>query len=106
MFRRLLVPWIVIPILGLGYGRFVIGRYGNNAALVTPGLNYAPPEFADQLYSEEGYDGQFSYNIARYGWNAAPLIDLPAYRMQRILLPALARPFAPWPTLLPLVLFG
>jgi hypothetical protein len=106
MFRRLLVPWIVIPILALVYGLFVMGRYGNTAALVTPGLLYAPPEFADQLYSEEGYDGQFTYNIARYGWSAAPLVDLPAYRMQRILLPALARPFASWPNALPVMLFA
>ena len=106
MFKRLLIPWIVIPILALLYGLFVMGHYGNTAALVTPGREFAPPEFADQLYSEEGYDGQFTYNIARYGWSAAPLIDLPAYRMQRILLPALARPFVPWPDGLPLVLFG
>lgn len=106
MFRRVLVPWIVIPVLAIVYGLFVISRYGNTAALVTPGLAYAPPELADHLYSEEGYDGQFTYNIARYGWDAAPLIDLPAYRMQRILLPALARPFARWPTLLPVALFA
>ncbi|MEO1443711.1 MAG: hypothetical protein AAFV33_25140, partial [Chloroflexota bacterium] len=37
----------------------------------------------------EGYDGQFVYYIARDPLNAAPLIDVPAYRYQRILLPTL-----------------
>lgn len=37
----------------------------------------------------EGYDGQFAYYIARDPLNAAPCIDVPAYRYQRILLPAL-----------------
>lgn len=38
-----------------------------------------------------GYDGQFVFYIARDWLAAAPLLDLPAYRLQRILLPALAR---------------
>ncbi|MBX3004752.1 MAG: hypothetical protein KF821_02870 [Anaerolineales bacterium] len=41
----------------------------------------------------EGYDGQFFYYIARDPdpGRVAPLLDVPAYRYQRILLPLLAR---------------
>jgi hypothetical protein len=62
--KRLFAPWIVIPILALVYGLFVIGRYGDVAALVTPGREFAPPDFTTRLYSDEGYDGQFTYNMA------------------------------------------
>lgn len=37
-----------------------------------------------------GYDGQFFYAIARDGLDATPRLDNPPYRLQRILLPALA----------------
>ncbi len=43
---------------------------------------------------ENGYDGQFSYYIARDPMNAAPCIDVPAYRYQRILLPIIGRAVA------------
>ncbi len=39
----------------------------------------------------EGYDGQFVYYIAMDPTNAAEKLDVPAYRYQRILLPAAAR---------------
>jgi len=38
-----------------------------------------------------GYDGQFAYQIALSPAHAAPYIDVPAYRYQRILYPLLAR---------------
>ncbi|MFN8376187.1 MAG: hypothetical protein U0694_25345 [Anaerolineae bacterium] len=40
---------------------------------------------------ENGYDGQFSFYIARDPAHAAPCIDVPAYRYQRILLPIMGR---------------
>ncbi len=43
----------------------------------------------DEQFAVQGYDGQFNYYIARDPDNAAPCIDVPAYRYQRILLPAL-----------------
>jgi hypothetical protein len=43
---------------------------------------------------ENGYDGQFSYYIARDPSHAAPCIDAPAYRYQRILLPIMGRALA------------
>jgi hypothetical protein len=39
----------------------------------------------------EGYDGQFAYQIALRPLDAAPYLDVPAYRYQRILYPMLAR---------------
>ena len=55
---------------------------GNN------GENCIVPPGASQL-EIEGYDGQFNYYIARNPRHAAPCIDVPAYRYQRILLPIL-----------------
>lgn len=43
----------------------------------------------DEQFEIEGYDGQFNYFIARNPSDAAPCIDVPAYRYQRILLPLL-----------------
>ncbi len=55
----------------------------------------------------EGYDGQFAYQIARHPLSAAPYLDIPAYRYQRIFYPLLARLLAfgqtaliPWTLLL------
>jgi hypothetical protein len=47
----------------------------------------------DQLQPDGrlGYDGQFAYYIARDGLDAAVRLDIPTYRLQRILLPLLAR---------------
>jgi len=39
----------------------------------------------------EGYDGQFAYYIARDPIGSVDCLDVPAYRMQRILLPILGR---------------
>ncbi|MGQ9586349.1 MAG: AZOBR_p60025 family cell surface glycopolymer formation protein [Anaerolineae bacterium] len=48
--------------------------------------------FSDQDPSgTEGYDGQFAYQIALNPAGAAPFLDVPAYRYQRILYPLLAR---------------
>ncbi len=49
--------------------------------------------FDSTLYNRdaEGYDGQFAYYIARDPLNAPRYLDVPAYRYQRILYPALAR---------------
>jgi hypothetical protein len=48
--------------------------------------DYVPTAPADSI----GYDGQFIYAIALEGLDASPRLDNPPYRMQRILLPALA----------------
>jgi hypothetical protein len=38
-----------------------------------------------------GYDGQFAYQIARQPFDAAPFLDIPPYRYQRVLYPLAAR---------------
>ena len=43
------------------------------------------------MQGSEGYDGQFAYQIALDPLEAAPYLDVPAYRYQRILYPFLAR---------------
>jgi uncharacterized membrane protein len=80
-------PYIVTIFALSVYVVFVWVAFGSPLALVTPGSNFSPTEMF--IYSDEGYDGQFVYYIARDPLNAAPLIDVPAYRYQRVLLPAL-----------------
>jgi hypothetical protein len=60
---------------------------GDPLALVTIGTRFSEgnPD------GTEGYDGQFVYYIARDPSTAAQYIDVPTYRFQRILLPALGR---------------
>jgi hypothetical protein len=70
----------------------IIGGGGDPLALARLGTQYGQgdPE------GTQGYDGQFVYYLAR-DLNpevVAPLLDVPAYRYQRILLPLLARMFA------------
>ena len=55
------------------------------------GSQFAPPELQSHTYSSSGYDGQFTYFLARDGLTNPSEFDVPAYRAQRILLPAIAR---------------
>ncbi len=89
--NNFLRPWFVAVLLCLLYALAVILIYRTPLALVTIGTDFAGE--VDGAYSAEGYDGQFVYYIARDPLNAASLIDVPAYRYQRILLPLLAMPF-------------
>lgn len=82
--------WWIAPLLCLIYALMLVIQRGDALVLVTIGTDYAPPELADSAYSAEGYDGQSVYYIARYGWQGADYIDIPAYRFQRILLPFLS----------------
>lgn len=82
-------PWWIAPLLCLVYALAVVAHYGDTLALVTIGADYAPPELRSRAYSDEGYDGQSVYYLARYGFAARPYLDVPAYRAQRILLPFL-----------------
>jgi len=83
-------PWLVVLIAATLYLGFVMWRGGGPMALVLTGTQFSE---GDPL-GTEGYDGQFVYTIARDPAHAAPLIDAPAYRYQRILLPMLARGLA------------
>ncbi len=56
-------------------------------SFVLIGLKYDPLHAMEKL----GYDGQFAYQIAINPAGAAPYLDIPAYRYQRILYPLVAR---------------
>jgi hypothetical protein len=97
-------PWMVVTVLCVLYVALVLIRNnGDPLALVTIGTRFSEG-IAD---GSEGYDGQFVYYIAHDPNNAAAFLDVPAYRFQRILLPALGRALAlgqealiPWTLLL------
>lgn len=97
-------PWMAVTVLCLAYSLFVVAQNGGDPlALVTIGTRFSE----GNLEGSEGYDGQFVYYIARDPSTAAQYIDVPAYRYQRILLPALGRLLAfgqesliPWTLLL------
>ncbi len=86
--RNRLRPWHVVLLCSLIY-----------AAITLMGHNWDPMSFVirgkafDPLASNSslGYDGQFAYQIAHHPLNAAPYLDAPAYRYQRILYPVIAR---------------
>ncbi len=89
--RRLIRPWFITTVLCLVYVGFVIlSNKGNPITLVTLGTQFSQQTTADKAVTE-GYDGQFNYYIARDPNTAAQFLDVPAYRFQRILFPALGR---------------
>ncbi|MCU0498502.1 MAG: hypothetical protein MUF87_14220 [Anaerolineae bacterium] len=89
---RLIRPYLIVTVIALIYALIVVVRAQTPLALVTIGAQFSPTEA--QFSRTEGYDGQFVYFIARDPANADHLIaaggDFPAYRYQRILLPALS----------------
>lgn len=82
-------PALVAPIAALLYVLVLIALRGDSFVLVTLGSRFAPAELQGHIYSSSGYDGQFTYYLARYGLDAAALLDSPPYRAQRMLLPLL-----------------
>jgi hypothetical protein len=89
--RRLLSqvfqPWSVTLMVGLVYLLVILFLHGGNPLtwIVLP----EPPSEANPS-GTTGYDGQFTYAIALNVADSPPLLDVPAYRLQRILLPVLA----------------
>jgi len=92
--RNWLRPSSLSVILLLIYGLWLVSAYDTPYALATLGARYVPNELIEFAYSDEGYDGQSVYLIARYGWESEPFIDVPAYRMQRMLLPVIGNVIA------------
>ena len=96
-------PWLLVLILNVIYlGAIFAANDTDPKSFVTLGECYSVcagnlecdvPE--DAISTEiEGYDGQFAYYIARDPANSPDCLDVPAYRAQRILLPALGRVFS------------
>ena len=83
----MLRPYHVSGIVTVMYAMLVWGMFGSPLAWVTLGNTYHPNE--PFIYSEEGYDGQFTYAIAQNPYAIEGRLDVPAYRFQRILLPVL-----------------
>lgn len=88
-------PWALVLLLETVYLAVILALNGGDAlAFVTLGECFSACQGADGTScpaGSEGYDGQFAYYIARDPLGAPDCLDAPAYRLQRILLPALAR---------------
>ncbi|MCB0162658.1 MAG: hypothetical protein KDI79_00440 [Anaerolineae bacterium] len=86
--QKWMTPTLVVTLIGLIY---VIGvllvNDGDAKAFILLGTQFSQGD----PNGSEGYDGQFAYQIALNPAGAAPYIDVPAYRYQRILYPLLAR---------------
>lgn len=84
-------PWHIVAIVCFAYIAITLARN-----------DFDPKKFASigSLYDpdvpggETGYDGQFTYQIARDPINGWKKVDVPAYRYQRILYPIVARVLA------------
>lgn len=86
--KKWLTPTSVTVFICLIYVLGVlISAGGNPLAFVVLGTRFSE----GNPQGPEGYDGQFAYQIARNPLGAAPFLDVPAYRYQRILYPVLAR---------------
>lgn len=86
--KRWLTPTLTVMFIAVLYAAGVLWQAnGDPMAFVLLGTRFSE---ADPL-GTEGYDGQFAYQIAVNPAGAAPYIDVPAYRYQRILYPLLAR---------------
>jgi len=88
-------PWtVVLALLALYLSIILAHSGGDPKVFVTLGDCFRQCAGHDGTGCAEGttgYDGQFAYYIARDPAGAAACLDVPAYRMQRILLPLLGR---------------
>lgn len=85
--RKLGRPWVVVALFALVYAGLTLARNDcDPMAFALVGTRYA----AGDPQGTSGYDGQFSYYIARDPANGWQFCDVPAYRLQRVLYPVLA----------------
>ena len=84
-------PWLVVGVLAVAYCVLTLMQNAwDPLAFVLIGKQFDPTHGVREL----GYDGQFVYQIAINPAGAAPFLDVPAYRYQRILYPLLGRALA------------
>ena len=89
--RNLITPTSIVTIVCLIYTlSILINSAGNPLAFVLLGTQFSQGD----PHGSEGYDGQFAYQIALNPLEAAPYLDVPAYRYQRVLYPFLVRVLA------------
>jgi hypothetical protein len=97
-YTRSLRPWKLVLLLNVIYVSLVLALNGfDPKVFVTLGECFsvcAGLDGNDCPEGTEGYDGQFGYHIARDPIDSPDCLDVPAYRMQRILLPALGYVFS------------
>jgi len=86
--KKRITPTLVVVGVCLVYilGVFILNE-GDPLSFVLLGTRFAQGD----PQGTEGYDGQFAYQIATNPFGAAPYLDVPPYRYQRILYPLLAR---------------
>jgi hypothetical protein len=81
-------PALVVFIITVGFSLLILTtNHWNPMAFVRLGTRYGQGDPNGTI----GYDGQFAYQIALNPLGAAPYLDVPAYRYQRILYPLTAR---------------
>lgn len=84
----LISPWIVTAIFTICYVLLILSEnHWDPMQFVNIGGHFDPR----QQNNAWGYDGQFVYQIALDPLHAPKYLDVPAYRFQRILYPALGR---------------
>lgn len=84
-------PTILAVSISLIYVAFILTQnHGDPLAFAVIGTKFSQGLPSGSI----GYDGQFAYQIALSPAHAAPFIDVPAYRYQRILYPILAKMLA------------
>ncbi len=89
--KRLVRPWSIVAVITLAYMiAIVIRSHGDPLSLAMLGTRFSQGDPA----GTEGYDGQFAYYIALDPLDGCSRCDVPAYRLQRILYPILARALA------------
>ncbi len=91
-------PWQVVLVFCLVYlGIILADNKFDSKVFVTIGTCFAPCDGytgSCPAGKDKGYDGQFTFYIARDPLHASGCLDVPAYRYQRILLPVLGRALA------------
>jgi hypothetical protein len=89
--RRWITPTLVVCVVCLLYvGGVLVRAGGDPLSFALVGTRFSEGD----SHGSEGYDGQFAYQIALKPLQAAPYLDVPAYRYQRILYPIAARVLA------------
>jgi hypothetical protein len=97
-------PTILVLSVAIGFALLVLAAHQwDPMAFVCLGTRYSQGDPNGTI----GYDGQFVYQIALHPLDAAPYLDIPAYRYQRILYPIIGRIAGlGQPSLIPWALIG